>query len=113
ASLRNEPRGNDCLAESGRGRQHACLVFQKLSGGTLLFRTQRAVKLNGQWSALNPFVAELQLNVQALKKVTNILQASPRKRDMFWMFFSAGDNPRFVIGRKTHRLRPIELRVLK
>ena len=45
--------------------------------------------------------------------MTNIVQAATREGNMLRMLFGARDDPRFVVGRQPHGLRPVELRVLK
>src|SRR5262245_25422642 len=66
-----------------------------------------------QWAAGMALLADGRTNTQVGQDLANLIEAPPREADVMRVILSAGDHPRFAIRGQTHRLRLVELGVLK
>jgi hypothetical protein len=58
-------------------------------------------------------VANSHANAQVAQRLANLVEASSRQADVMRVILSAGDHTRLVVRGQPHRLRFVELRVLK
>ncbi len=64
-------------------------------------------------SAREPLVDDLGSDAEFLEQLEQLFKAPARQSQVLGKVFCATDHPRLAEGRKTHRLRPVELRILK
>ena len=113
AALSDEPRGDDGLAKCGGGRQDASLVAQHGVSCGLLFLPQLAVKLHIQRTAVVAFVANDHADAKLGEHLANVIEAAAWQPDVMREILGARDDARLVVRRKPHRLRFVELGILK
>src|SRR5919201_4726329 len=113
AALSDEPRGNDSLAKCGGRGQDASLVAQDSFSCDLLFLPQVAVKLHLQRTTAVAFVATDYADAKLGEHLANVIEAAAWQPDVMREILGARDDARVVVRRKPHRLRFVELRVLK
>ena len=109
----DDGRGDDCLAEPGRRREHAGLVRQQCIGGGLLFRGQASEKRGFNRTAGIALVAHVQGDAQVFQQSCHRLAAAARQGDVVRQQLGAGDDARGTEGGAPHRLGAIEGRVLE
>ena len=112
-ALRNQPGCNHGFPKRRRCGQNPDIFSQQRVSGHLLVGAQCAGKRNIQWNAGATFIAEDRLNTERLQSLPHFIQATSRKAKMLRVIFSASNDSWLVVGRKTHGLRAIKLRVLK
>jgi hypothetical protein len=78
ASCGDEPRGNDGLAESRGGGQHAGVVPQHRPGGRLLLRAKVAAEGDLERTAARALVPDGHANAQRVKRLPNVFEAAAR-----------------------------------
>jgi hypothetical protein len=113
AALCDQPRGDHCLAKRRRGGQHAGVVRQHRFCRGLLIRPEPALKAHLQTAAGVALVANGRANAQVGQRLANIVEAPARQSDMMRVILSARDDARLVVSGYSHRLRFVELRILK
>src|SRR6516164_10583659 len=79
----------------------------------LLFGSQCAAERDVQQSAVTTFIAEKHLYVQLPKQLLHLIETAAWQREMARTILCTLDDSRFIVGRQSHRLRPIKFRVLK
>ena len=113
ATLRNEPRGNNGLAERRCGGENTGLMFHHRSSSELLLEPQLTVKCDFQRMSAVAFVASDRLNVQIAQNLTDIVETTSRKADVMGMVLGARDDAGLVVRRQPHRLGFVELGILE
>ena len=114
AALGDQPRGDDRLAEGGRGGQHTGVVRQQRVRGGLLFRPQFAVEDDIERLARHIVRRESRRSIlEVVEQVAQVLQTAARQAEVMRMVLGTGDDARLVVGRQPHRLGLVELRILK
>jgi hypothetical protein len=88
-------------------------VLRQRVCGYLLFATQLAVKGEVDLRALCPLVPDTVTNPERLECLSNIVEAPSRQRDVMRMILCASDHAGLVVGGQPHRLRLVELGILK
>ena len=83
------------------------------SAADLLFGTQLAVKDDVDLRALCALVPDTVTNPERLECLLNVVEAASRQRDVMRVILCAGDHTRLVVGGQPHRLRLVELGILK
>lgn len=79
----------------------------------LLLRLQFTLKHHVKTFTDEAFVSNSGANSQFVECLSHVFKAASGQADVMWMIFCARDDARFVIGGQSHRLRLVELRVLK
>jgi len=111
--LGNQPRGHHCLAKRGRGCQHSRVLSKHGLGGDDLLGAQFALERRLEQLARVALVPDHCFDVQIRQGLKQVIQAAARQSNVLRVIFSAGDNSRLVVDRKTHRLRPVEFGILE
>ena len=102
AALSNEPGREHGFAESRRGGQDAGIVRQHRLCRRFLFGAQSATEGHVQRRAVTAFVADNGLDLQRVKQLLHLFEATARKGEMFRMIFGAMDNSRPAVGWQAH-----------
>ena len=113
AALGDQPGGDHRLAKRRRGRQHAGLVRQHRVCRRLLLGPEFAVKGHVERAAGVALVANDRCDTQIAQGLANLVEAPSRQADVMRMILSAGDDARLVVRGQPHRLRLVELGILK
>jgi len=79
AALRDQPRGNNGLAERGRRRKDPHIMSEHRVGGGELLATQLALKRHIQRHAAEPLVTDAELNTQRIQGSSNIIETAARQ----------------------------------
>jgi hypothetical protein len=112
-ALSNEPRSDDGLAKCCGGRQDTGLVAQHGVRCGLLLVPKLTLKLHIQATAVAAFVANGYANAKVGKHLANVIQTATRQPDVMREILCARDDARLVVRRQPHRLRFVELWILK
>src|SRR5229473_2500191 len=112
-SVRNQFGSHYGLAERGWCAQDAFVMSERLMYGLGLVVTEISLKLHLNRFAGIAFVANYHANAMLLQQFAHLLQAASWQSEMLSELFAAGDDARFIPGRKAHRLGFVELRILK
>ena len=113
AARGDQPGTHDRLAEGSGGGQHAGVVCEHGVGGDSLLRPQLSLKSHVQRATCVAFVAECRMNAEAFERLPCLVEAASWQTDVMRVIFGAGDDARLVVGRHSHRLGLVELRILK
>ena len=79
----------------------------------LLFTPQLPLKGHVQRSTGVAFVSNRRANAEGLERLSHLVETASRKTDVMRVVLGAGDDARLVVRRQPHRLRLVELRILK
>ncbi len=112
-SLSDQPRRDHRLTERGRSRQHSSVMCQYCTCGSLLFGPQLPLECQCERMTRKPLVPDRRRYARVAEGFAQLLQASSWQPDVMRMVLGARYNPRLVVGRQTHRLGLVELRILK
>src|SRR5262245_26150284 len=112
-TFRNQRSGYYRLAESGCRREHAEIVgAQGIDSQTLLLaKGSEEADLHG--AAAFTMIFDVDLNLVGLEQIYRFIEATSRQHDVLRLDRRTANDPWFSVGRQTHRLRPIELGILK
>src|SRR5437773_5769309 len=112
-ALRDQPRRNGGLPECRRSAEDALVVRGDFRNGFLLERPELSLELGVNTRPREPFVANLGPNLVRLQKSQCLRQTPTRHSDVLGEFLTACDHTRLVVRGEPHRLRLVELGVLK
>ena len=113
ASFRNHRRRDNSFAESCCRSENASLVLGKSISGTLLFLRQRTEEVDRNLLAGIPLIRQLEVNAEFFEQLPQGLSAPARQDDVMGLQLGAGDHAGNPESGASHRLRPIELWILK
>ena len=113
AAMCDEPGRDHGLAEGSRGGEHPRLMRQQRLCSYHLLGPQFTVKAQLQGLTAAALVAQRCAHTQVFQSTAHIVEAATRQCEVQRMVLGAGDDARLAVGGKPHRLRPVELRVLK
>ena len=97
----------------GGCRKNAHVVCEHSSRGELLFRPELAAERGNYGPAAKALIVQDGFDFQTGEECLDVFKTAAGQRDMLRKVFCAINNARLVISRQPHRLRPIELRILK
>ena len=109
----NEPRSDDGFSKRGSRRQDTSLVAQHGLRCDLLRMAKLTLKLHLQTSTVAALVANGHANTKVGERLANVIKAAPRQSDVMRKILGARDDAWLVVRRESHRLRFVELGVLK
>ena len=113
ATLSDKPRGDDGLAKCGGGRQDTILVAKHGVCCGLLFVPKLTLKSHLQTTTVPAFITNDHANAKIGECLANVIQAATGQPDVMREVLGAGDDAGLVIRRQPHRLRFVELGILK
>ena len=88
-------------------------MAQHFFGCGLLFPPQRALKLHLDTTSLVPFVPNDHTNAKVRERFANVIEAAAWQPDVMREILGTRDDAWLVVRRKPHRLRFVELGILK
>lgn len=109
----NQPGGHYRLAERGRGGQHTRVSRKHRVCRRLLFAPQLSAKGHVQRAASVALVPKRRANTQITQRPLDLIEAASREADVMRVIFSARNDARLVVCGQAHRLRSVELGILK
>lgn len=113
ASLGDEVRSQDSLADSGRRDEDASVFLEKNLGCLLLDRRERSVESDPQGLAQMALVIDDESHAIVPEKIFKVAAASSWQCDVCWQFLGAGDHAWGCSRRGSHRLLLVELWILE
>ena len=108
-----EPRNAATVILLRRGGKHSDLVCQHCVCGHVLLGSEVPLEGHTQRSARVTLVANDCASAHVGERLAKIVEAPARETDVTRVILSAGDDARLVVGRQPHRLRLVELGILK
>ena len=113
SALRNQPCGHHGLPERSSRGQDAGVIRQHGSCCDFLIRTEGAVEVKREGQSRIALFADGRPYLVIDEQTLDPFQTTPGKPGEFRSMFHAVDDPRLAVGGQAHRLRPVELGILK
>ena len=112
-ALSDEPGCYGSFSESSRSTEDTLVVIDDLPNGVLLDRPKLTIEIHFDRHTVEPLILNYRPNVVRLQKGHDVCQTTPRNGNVPGKILPTCDHARFCVGRKPHRLRLVELWILK